>query len=74
MTDRLMYTRLWRLNARPKAFRQLSRSSYLRFSTSLKPKSYDDTLSNLRIGAHTRVIYQGFTGETAFMFGCIAFL
>ncbi|KAL1996769.1 hypothetical protein VTN49DRAFT_7634 [Thermomyces lanuginosus] len=60
-----MYTRLWRLNARPKAFRQLSRSSYLRFSTSLKPKSYDDTLSNLRIGAHTRVIYQGFTGRQA---------
>ena len=35
------------------------------FSSSLSRSSYDDTVQNLRIGKHTRVIYQGFTGRVA---------
>ncbi|KAL1306959.1 hypothetical protein AAFC00_005596 [Neodothiora populina] len=31
----------------------------------LASKSYDDTITNLKIGKHTRVIYQGFTGRVA---------
>ncbi|PGH01353.1 succinyl-CoA synthetase alpha subunit [Blastomyces parvus] len=36
-----------------------------RFSTSLRNGSYADTLPNLKIGAHTRVLFQGFTGRQA---------
>jgi len=35
------------------------------FSSSSAWSSYDDTVQNLRIGKHTRVIYQGFTGRVA---------
>lgn len=35
------------------------------FSTSSSRRSYDDTVDNLLIGKHTRVIYQGFTGRVA---------
>lgn len=35
------------------------------FSSSRPRHSYDDTVQNLRIGKHTRVIYQGFTGRVA---------
>lgn len=35
------------------------------FSSSSKRASYDDTVGNLLIGKHTRVIYQGFTGRVA---------
>ncbi|KAJ6528747.1 succinyl-CoA ligase subunit alpha [Mycena vulgaris] len=35
------------------------------FSSSSPRSSYDDTLGNLKIGAHTRVIFQGFTGRQA---------
>lgn len=35
------------------------------FSSSRARLSYDDTVQNLRIGKHTRVIYQGFTGRVA---------
>ncbi|KAK3109616.1 hypothetical protein LTR53_016945, partial [Teratosphaeriaceae sp. CCFEE 6253] len=35
------------------------------FSLSRPRQSYDDTVQNLRIGKHTRVIYQGFTGRVA---------
>ncbi|KAF2838687.1 hypothetical protein M501DRAFT_1004497 [Patellaria atrata CBS 101060] len=35
------------------------------FSTSQKHQVYADTISNLRIGKHTRVLYQGFTGKQA---------
>jgi hypothetical protein len=33
------------------------------FSTSARRCSYEDTIGNLKIGSHTRVIFQGFTGE-----------
>ncbi|KAF1838105.1 succinyl-CoA ligase subunit alpha [Decorospora gaudefroyi] len=35
------------------------------FSTSPRHNGYDDTIPNLRIGSHTRVIFQGFTGKQA---------
>lgn len=35
------------------------------FSTSRPRRSYGDTVDNLLIGEHTRVIYQGFTGRVA---------
>ncbi|KAJ5682270.1 hypothetical protein N7462_005435 [Penicillium macrosclerotiorum] len=36
-----------------------------RFSTSPRNARYADTLQNLKIGAHTRVLFQGFTGRQA---------
>ncbi|KAF7350595.1 Succinyl-CoA ligase [ADP-forming] subunit alpha, mitochondrial [Mycena sanguinolenta] len=35
------------------------------FSTSSARLSYEDTVGNLKIGTHTRVIFQGFTGRQA---------
>ena len=35
------------------------------FSTSARRNGYDDTIQNLKIGSHTRVIFQGFTGKQA---------
>ena len=35
------------------------------FSSSAKYDAYTDTTPNLKIGKHTRVIYQGFTGKQA---------
>jgi succinyl-CoA synthetase alpha subunit len=35
------------------------------FSTSAAKSSYEDTVQNLKIGKHTRVLYQGFTGKVA---------
>ena len=32
------------------------------FSTSASRRGYEDTIGNLKIGGHTRVIFQGFTG------------
>lgn len=35
---------------------------HVSFSSSARRGSYEDTISNLRIGKHSRVIFQGFTG------------
>lgn len=40
-------------------------SSSRHFSSSSLRASYDDTVHNLKIGKHTRVMYQGFTGRVA---------
>ncbi|RMD41731.1 hypothetical protein DV735_g3405, partial [Chaetothyriales sp. CBS 134920] len=35
------------------------------FSTSARQDGYEDTINNIKIGKHTRVLYQGFTGRQA---------
>lgn len=42
-----------------------ARISARKFSATSLQHSYDDTVGNLLIGTHTRVIYQGFTGRVA---------
>jgi succinyl-CoA synthetase alpha subunit len=41
------------------------RASIRSFSGTTRRSGYDDTIENLRIGSHTRVIFQGFTGKQA---------
>lgn len=45
--------------------RYLARIQQCHFSKSSKRDAYSDTIQNLKIGSHTRVLYQGFTGRQA---------
>lgn len=44
---------------------RVSRTFPQQFSTSKLSSAYEDTISSLKIGSHTRVIYQGFTGRVS---------
>ncbi|PSN61864.1 hypothetical protein BS50DRAFT_613467 [Corynespora cassiicola Philippines] len=50
---------------RPRTRCLASRTSYAPFSSSSSRNGYDNTIQNLKIGSHTRVIFQGFTGKQA---------
>lgn len=65
-----MIVRRWSLSNNALRFSQYficghctRRVQHIYFSTSTRLSTYSDTVSNLRIGPHTRVIFQGFTGR-----------
>ena len=49
----------------PKSPSRKDPGSTIESSTTQLRSGYEDTVQNLRIGKHTRVIYQGFTGRVA---------
>ncbi|KAE8376303.1 succinyl-CoA synthetase-like protein [Aspergillus bertholletiae] len=53
------------VRARRAPFARVSVRQTNGFATSSRRYSYADTLPNLKIGAHTRVLFQGFTGRQA---------
>ncbi|KAI1431987.1 hypothetical protein GGR50DRAFT_26352 [Xylaria sp. CBS 124048] len=61
-----MSSRVLHPGVRTGAVRQAGRAIISRnFSSSLVRNNYASTLKNLKIGSHTRVIFQGFTGKQA---------
>lgn len=52
-------------HAAPASFARNVLQSNRGFSTSRRAWGYADTLHNLKIGAHTKVLFQGFTGRQA---------
>lgn len=65
MHPRLFRSRRWKphLNFSSSSFNV--KCSQAAFSSSSRRNDYDHTIQNLKIGKHTRVIFQGFTGKQA---------
>jgi succinyl-CoA synthetase alpha subunit len=54
-----------RCTRRARGYIHIGSSPTRLFSYSSRRNGYDETIGNLKIGSHTRVIFQGFTGRQA---------